>query len=490
MWAGPLIRRMPPKPKKTGGAEASLAALTGLDMEAAATLLEATGGDVEMAVALHFGCEEDEDAYWSDEEDVAGKLLQAELEQSSSAKAAQLISRVEEKHKVADSKGGEAVRRRERKSRASVRGQEAEEEVKALAATPSREGFSCLAVEGSDGGSTDEGTVAASVDEESPSDDDDDWVDEEWEPRLQECLFDGHQSASFEENCGYMQTTHSFHLPFPQYLRDSRGLFAYLQEKMYCYHTCIYCNRVFGDLDAVRKHVKDKSHGKVNFEDDDGALELSEYYDFGKSWMARQAFRRAAFRQRPSNVDAVAQGLILPNGTRVGHRALLQSYRKKSHTSLGLTVRAHRSESHRYYHHRVPAGIGGRGQRQDHALMNAYQDLQARVARREANMQRNMVLVRAAAVAGGNSKALPGQYTFKADFADNAAARAVVHHWGAGGGGSHYHMAGSKQFLKGVRVRGVVSRHSRQGARLEASRQAARTRKAQRGSKAHADNRS
>ena len=75
----------------------------------------------------------------------------------------------------------------------------------------------------------------------------------------------------------------------------------------------------------------------------------------------------------------------------------------------------------------------------------------------------------------GTSKALEAQFTTKAQFADNAARRAVVHHWGAGGGGSHYHTAGSKQFLKGVRIKGVVSRHSKQGAKMQAARvQAAR----------------
>jgi len=40
-------------------------------------------------------------------------------------------------------------------------------------------------------------------------------------------------------------------------------------------------------------------------------------------------------------------------------------------------------------------------------------------------------------------------YTFKADSADNKHARAVTHHFGAGGGGAHYTMAGSRQFNKG-----------------------------------------
>eukprot|EP00277_Geminigera_cryophila_P011392 CAMPEP_0179452282 /NCGR_PEP_ID=MMETSP0799-20121207/36178_1 /TAXON_ID=46947 /ORGANISM="Geminigera cryophila, Strain CCMP2564" /LENGTH=129 /DNA_ID=CAMNT_0021248069 /DNA_START=25 /DNA_END=414 /DNA_ORIENTATION=+ len=128
-------------------------------------------------------------------------------------------------------------------------------------------------------------------------------------------------------------------------------------------------------------------------------------------------------------------------------------------------------------------------------MTSAYQDLQDGLALKAERKQRNGMLVRAAAVAGGNSKALPGQYTFKADFADNAAARAVVHHWGGGGGGSHMNMAGSKQFLKGVRIKGVTTRgsSSRQGAKLEAGRAAARSRKqgasASAGGKAHAHSR-
>jgi len=56
-----------------------------------------------------------------------------------------------------------------------------------------------------------------------------------------------------------------------------------------------------------------------------------------------------------------------------------------------------------------------------------------------------------------------------------------VHHWGAGGGGSHYHTAGSKQFQKGVRIKGVISRHSKQGAKMQAARVQKARNKANRG---------
>jgi hypothetical protein len=84
----------------------------------------------------------------------------------------------------------------------------------------------------------------------------------------------------------------------------------------------------------------------------------------------------------------------------------------------------------------------------------------------------NKLLARSAAHAtksGGASKALPSQYVHQPKAADNAAKRAVVHHTG-----SHYVMAGSKQFQKGVRVKGVISRHSQQGAKLQAARSAKR----------------
>merc|ERR1712190_415810 len=45
-----------------------------------------------------------------------------------------------------------------------------------------------------------------------------------------------------------------------------------------------------------------------------------------------------------------------------------------------------------------------------------------------------------------------------------------LHMWGGGGGGSHYWGAGSKQYNKGNKIKGVILRHSRQGAKLQAAR--------------------
>jgi len=71
-------------------------------------------------------------------------------------------------------------------------------------------------------------------------------------------------------------------------------------------------------------------------------------------------------------------------------------------------------------------------------------------------------------LAKGKSKAIASQYVFKQDAADNARSRANVHH-----AGSHYHMQAARTMQFG-RQKGLMARHSSQGARLQASRMAAK----------------
>jgi len=57
------------------------------------------------------------------------------------------------------------------------------------------------------------------------------------------------------------------------------------------------------------------------------------------------------------------------------------------------------------------------------------------------------------------SKVIPSQYYHKKDVVNDTTANANRHHTS-----SHYVMAGGVQFQRGCRVKGVVSRHSRQAA--------------------------
>lgn len=99
-------------------------------------------------------------------------------------------------------------------------------------------------------------------------------------------------------------------------------------------------------------------------------------------------------------------------------------------------------------------------------LRSAHLDLESV---HEQNMNNKFLAREAMLNKRGESKAIPSNYVYQPSPADNATKRAIVHHTS-----SHYHMAGSRQFQRGVRVKGVVSRHSKQGAKLQAARMAAR----------------
>jgi hypothetical protein len=348
-------------------------------------------------------------------------------------------------------------------------------------------------------------------------DDEEDWTDEEesdvdfenspWVPEYTESLFDGHVSASFRDNVVYMWRKNNFSVPSAALLKDPLGLFSYLQEKVVRYHTCISCNRTFYSLEAVRGHMKDKSHRKTGTKGNDGTQELAEFYGASPtSARTKVANKKRKPKQdsptavtdltddggvtdptddggvskdeddvgevtdedaedddgtvatestaldllgnhnrvkRSAHVDDTGE-LVLGNGTRLGHRSMKRYYNQQY------------SEAHM--------------QRASLARAASLQKLKGRVALREANKARNGMLVKAHMLAKGNSKALASQYAHKSNGHFNKHRQAILHHWGAGGGGSHYSMAGSRQYQKGVRVKGVVLRHSKQGARLQAAR--------------------
>jgi hypothetical protein len=328
---------------------------------------------------------------------------------------------------------------------------------KARTAGETRRG-GALAAEGAHGSDSGEETGADSAAQEG--DDDASWIDVDelpWEARWNECLFDGHRSASLDENFEYMRTTFGFALPFDAaFLLDAQGLFAYLQEKVCKYHTCLYCNKYFRTLKACHSHMLHKAHCKLNFKDDEGAAELSAFYDVEAYIAARAVPVGDADDCRDS---AELHQLVLPNGSRLGHRSLRKYYKQ--------TVRNDYISA--------PAGPNGRKQLSYCADIGSqlalrekrktYADLGQKLALRAERKREWGVLVRAGAYALGNSKAISSQFVFKQAAAHNERFAAIRHHWGAGGGGSHYHMAGSKQWNKGVRIKGTSLRHSKQAVR-------------------------
>lgn len=84
-----------------------------------------------------------------------------------------------------------------------------------------------------------------------------------------------------------MSQVHSFFVPDADYLVDLPGLITYLGEKIAVGNICIYCNekgREFRTLEAVRKHMVDKSHCKIGYDTLNDRIEISDFFDFTASY--------------------------------------------------------------------------------------------------------------------------------------------------------------------------------------------------------------
>ncbi|KAJ3504247.1 hypothetical protein NLJ89_g8036 [Agrocybe chaxingu] len=186
------------------------------------------------------------------------------------------------------------------------------------------------------------------------------------------CLFCSQQYPTLDENLTHMSTSHSFFIPDAEYLIDLPGLISYLGEKIVVGNVCIFCNergREFRSLDAVRKHMIDKSHCKISFETESDRLEISDFYDFTSSYPdagSAQSKKKAApassddddeewedaedvgdgeideivdeseSDETSSDEDDLPGGqitygdtnyeLVLPSGARIGHRSMRRYY--------------------------------------------------------------------------------------------------------------------------------------------------------------------
>ncbi|CEP08407.1 hypothetical protein [Parasitella parasitica] len=160
-------------------------------------------------------------------------------------------------------------------------------------------------------------------------------------PRLEEtdCLFCNHKADTFEDNMTHMTNVHSLFIPDIEFLVDLRGLIRYLGEKITVGNVCIFCNgkgRGMRSVDAVRKHMNDKGHCKIAYEEDDDAAELVDFYDFSSSYPQIEGGDQevdidAELGQLTSALTLAddEMSLVLPNGSVVGHRHMKRYYDQK-----------------------------------------------------------------------------------------------------------------------------------------------------------------
>lgn len=184
------------------------------------------------------------------------------------------------------------------------------------------------------------------------------------------CLFCPHLSSSIDDSLAHMFVTHSFFIPDMEYLQDLHGLLTYLGEKVAVGNVCLFCNgkgREFRTIDAVWKHMSDKGHCKIAYDEENDRLEISDFYDFSSSYpdAVKQEKKGVKSRHRAgsdeseeewedvddddSEVDEIIDEgssdgneddlpgsritygdtdyeLVLPSGARIGHRSMRRYY--------------------------------------------------------------------------------------------------------------------------------------------------------------------
>jgi pre-60S factor REI1 len=185
------------------------------------------------------------------------------------------------------------------------------------------------------------------------------------------CLFCSLVSPDLADNLTHMSMAHSFFIPDADYLIDISGLISYLGEKIAVGNICIFCShksREFRTLEAVRKHMVDKSHCKIAYGSSDDRLEISDYYDFTSSYPDAATEHKLAGENGDSDIwedieggneggdmdeiidedfssegsqpdpesntlpdNSIAYGdshleLVLPSGARIGHRIMRKYY--------------------------------------------------------------------------------------------------------------------------------------------------------------------
>ncbi|ORX78291.1 hypothetical protein BCR32DRAFT_282442 [Anaeromyces robustus] len=156
-----------------------------------------------------------------------------------------------------------------------------------------------------------------------------------------ECLFCNFKGQTFEEKMDHMTVDHSFFIPDIEYLSDLNGLIKYLGEKISIGNTCIYCERMFHSLEGVRKHMLDKGHTKISYEEGPD-LEISNFYDFSSILDDDDNENENGNNNNENNnedntnnqaltVTSSGTELVLPNGAHVGHRNYKRYYNQNLH---------------------------------------------------------------------------------------------------------------------------------------------------------------
>ncbi|KAF2760259.1 zinc finger protein [Pseudovirgaria hyperparasitica] len=125
-------------------------------------------------------------------------------------------------------------------------------------------------------------------------------------PPLKNCLFCNYTSPTFPLNVEHMSKHHGMFIPEQEYLIDTEGLVEFLYNKIHGEHNCLYCPKILHTANGIQTHMRDLGHCMINFEDEEEAFELGEFYDFTSTWSDADS-------DSESSTSTVGGGVKVPN---------------------------------------------------------------------------------------------------------------------------------------------------------------------------------
>lgn len=155
------------------------------------------------------------------------------------------------------------------------------------------------------------------------------------------CFYCDENNKETELNIKHMFKKHGLYIPERSFLTDVEGLLWYLSEAISLDHECLVCGFEGKNLESIRQHVQTKGHCKVPYESKDEKLAISEFYNFTEDTPeVKTKGKTVSFASEEEtddsytlvHVDGTGEKLVLPTGSRIGHRAVAR-YRRP-HTNL------------------------------------------------------------------------------------------------------------------------------------------------------------
>ena len=157
------------------------------------------------------------------------------------------------------------------------------------------------------------------------------------------CIFCKDESfENVEGTFEHLFKKHGMYVPERKYLQNPEGLLSYLYEKIGFGNVCLSCNFQGRNFQSIIQHMLSKNHIKIPYENEDEKLEISDFYDFSKTYEVE--YEEGANDGEWEDVDeeeleedddiegeklyASDYGLHLPNGVVLGHRSLVKYYKQ------------------------------------------------------------------------------------------------------------------------------------------------------------------